>query len=189
MHVAPIQKYFYTVHTQVYEGSNSCHKSQLGQVLMQHSWYVASRLRGWGRSQQYRELLASGMCVPWGTVRPLPILDPLGERSRDKVCRKSTSVTTGSLPGWSSVGQASHAPRKRKRVTVSAVLQTCEALLKVTLLVRLPQLCDTFFYCPNILGHLSAPTCSATTHHFQFLGQFCSLRLNQLLLRTIQIDL
>lgn len=166
MHVAPIQKYFYTVHTQVYKGSNSCHNSQLDCVLMQHSWYVASRLRGWGRSQQYWELLASGMCVPWGTVRPLPILDPSGKRSGDKVCRKSTSVTRGSLPGWSSVGQASHTPRKRKRVAVSAVLQTCEALLKATLLVRLPQLCEVFRFTAQMSSVTWVPLLIVLWHHF-----------------------
>lgn len=80
---------------------------------------------------------------PSGTERPLPILDPFGERSRDKVCRKSTSVTAGRLPGWSSIGQTSHAPRgERERGTVSAVLQSCEVLLKPIFLGRLPQFCE-----------------------------------------------
>lgn len=82
-------------------------------------------------------------CVsPSGTGRPLPILDPFGERSRDKVCRKSTSVTMGRLPGWSSIGQASHAPRRERKRYVSAVLPSREILLKPLLLGRLLQLCE-----------------------------------------------
>lgn len=111
MHIAPIQKNLYTVHTQAYKGSNPCHRSQLG-----HAAPTAFLERGIGLEGVGADISSTGNlwqveCMsPSETERPLPILDPSGERTRDKVCRKSTSVTTGRLPGWSSIGQTSHAP-------------------------------------------------------------------------------
>lgn len=94
MHIAPIQKNLYTVHTQAYKGSNPCHRSQLG-----HAAPTAFLERGIGLEGVGADISSTGNlwqveCMsPSETERPLPILDPSGERTRDKVCRKSTSVT------------------------------------------------------------------------------------------------
>lgn len=145
MHVAPIQKNLYTVHTQVYKGSNTCHSSQLD-----HTAHAAFLVRGIWVEGVGAEVSSTGNswqveCVsPSETERPLPILDPFGERNRDKVCRKSTSVTTGRLPSWSSIGQTSHAPKGERERYSKCMLQSCEVLPKPLLLGRLPQLCELF---------------------------------------------
>lgn len=120
-------------------------------------------------------------CVsPSGTERPLPILDPFGERRRDKVCRKSTSVTTGRLPGWSSIGQTSHAPRRERKRYSKCCVTVMEILLKPMLLGRLLQLCELCkqVYCLDRLpwSPESAPGDKAKTlFSEQLLGHFCWL--------------
>lgn len=170
MHVAPIQKNLYTVHTQVCKGSKSCHRSQLDHELTQRSWYVAFRWRGLGQKSAVLGTFGKWNVCPLQGQRPLPILDPFGERSRDKVCRKSTSVTTGRLPSWGSIGQTSHAPTRERERYSECCLQAWEVLQTPTLLGRLPQLCvlcRQVYSLHRLPGHLRLHLLTRLRHYVQ----------------------